>query len=676
MEHMINKLHVLLIALIFIFIPASVNAESPTVVVSEVAWMGTDGSANDEWIELKNLLGETIELTGWTLAAEDGTPNISLLGEIPPYAHFLLERTDNSTIPEMSSDLIYAGALGNGGERLILRDASGLVVDTVGSAGEWFAGNNTQKSTMVRQNELISGTLPEAWGDGGIGGTPQNSIVDFDGDGYGYSPNFDWNDNHGVGFELMREDCDDSRDFVYPTATETLDVRDNNCDGEVDEGFVLGQLQYEVHFTGLEVLTADSPSDNVSNTEQAILTVIDNAQHTLDIAVYDFTRTSIRDALVNAHDRGVLVRVVTNYGYDVCDTNINNNQLNRAAVKRVQTCEVMELLSDSGIEVRASPFVSYIQHNKFAVADSDVVLTGSTNWTTTGLTYNLNNVIVLYSSHIATAYKIEFSEMWGGRFATDKVYNTPRYFQFEQGTVEVRFSPSDSTEERLVELIDSAEESFSFGIFFWTSDTVGDLVLERYQSDEIDVWGVWDALGARNQYSVDDQLCAAGIPLRVENGGGKMHNKFAVVDPYGDTPQLLTGSYNWSNAGTNSNDENSLVFIGFPSIVQTYADYLDGVYEALPADTTCADHISAESGVAACGDRIDNDFDGDIDAADSDCVSSLPTTPLGITQLSVLPVWNPFSSVLGVWSSMILLSVLTVFLYQENMMTSVVDQQR
>lgn len=55
--------------------------------------------------------------------------------------------------------------------------------------------------------------------------TPTPSVVDVDGDGY-YTP----------------EDCDDFNTITHPGATELCDTRDNDCDGDVDEG--VGQPWY------------------------------------------------------------------------------------------------------------------------------------------------------------------------------------------------------------------------------------------------------------------------------------------------------------------------------------------------------------------------------------------------------------------------------------------------
>lgn len=152
-------------SLLFILatVPAFMNrpfsvclADTPTVVINEIAWMGTTESANAEWIELYNSGNQSVDLTDWVLAATDGTPTISLSGAIPAQTFFLLERTSNETVPGVIADQIYTGAMGNGGENLELKGLSGALVDSVNCSSGWFSGDNDTKQTM----EKISSGLP------------------------------------------------------------------------------------------------------------------------------------------------------------------------------------------------------------------------------------------------------------------------------------------------------------------------------------------------------------------------------------------------------------------------------------------------------------------------------------------------------------------------------------
>jgi len=161
----------LFFVLLFSIFPFASHA---AVVINEIAWMGTAISASDEWIELYNEDNQSVSLDGWVLKTTDGKPEISLTGTIPALGFYLLERTDDTTIPDVAADTIYKGTLSNSGEHLILRNNLEIVVDEADSSSGWVAGNNQTKQTMER-------TTSGDWQDSqNPGGTPkaENSATD------------------------------------------------------------------------------------------------------------------------------------------------------------------------------------------------------------------------------------------------------------------------------------------------------------------------------------------------------------------------------------------------------------------------------------------------------------------------------------------------------------------
>jgi hypothetical protein len=155
---------------------AAPQAAPLDVVVSEIAWMGTTASSNDEWIELYNTTGGPVDLTGWTLSAADSNPSIILNGTIPAGGHFLLERTDDDTVPGVPADQIYTGALGNDGEDLVLRDGASNIVDHVDCSAGWFSGHSDGRVPMVRVSTTASGSLTSTWTYNPRCGTATNSM--------------------------------------------------------------------------------------------------------------------------------------------------------------------------------------------------------------------------------------------------------------------------------------------------------------------------------------------------------------------------------------------------------------------------------------------------------------------------------------------------------------------
>jgi len=145
------------------------------IVINEIAWMGTQVSYNDEWIELYNQTDSPINLEDWTLKADDDSPNINLTGTIPANGFFLLERTDDNTVSDISASQIYKGALENSGENLKLYNTSMNPMDSVDCSSGWFAGDNNTKQTMERTD---SGNWQNSKNPNGTPGIKNSVIIE------------------------------------------------------------------------------------------------------------------------------------------------------------------------------------------------------------------------------------------------------------------------------------------------------------------------------------------------------------------------------------------------------------------------------------------------------------------------------------------------------------------
>lgn len=177
---LINQLPALVV-LIFLFFPFFIQANNPLdVVINEIAWMGTVLSYNDEWIELYNNTEQSLNLESWVLKAGDGSPKINLTGSIPANGFYLLERTDDNTVPNIPADQIYTGILENKGEYLELYDNLGNLIDSINGSSGWFGGDKSTKQTMERKDPRLPGNHSDNWGTSQKpGGTPKakNSLA-------------------------------------------------------------------------------------------------------------------------------------------------------------------------------------------------------------------------------------------------------------------------------------------------------------------------------------------------------------------------------------------------------------------------------------------------------------------------------------------------------------------
>jgi phosphatidylserine/phosphatidylglycerophosphate/cardiolipin synthase-like enzyme len=310
--------------------------------------------------------------------------------------------------------------------------------------------------------------------------------------------------------------------------------------------------------------TAPGPADAL------FTTLAGHASSSIDIAMYDFDRTSVRDALLAAHSRGVTVRVVAD-GEDAADPGY--------------TPYYTSLLS-SGISV-ITDTKSSLMHNKFAVFDNNVTWTGSANFTNTGFTFNAENAIVITDTIVAGIYASEFAEMFSGTFSNDKTDNTAHSATVGSTALEIAFAPTDGVQNRIVNALNTANTSAQVAMFTFTNDAIGDALLAAHNRG-VAVEVLLDQVAAGGVGSERDRLCAGGVTVRVENFSGKIHDKYAVVDAgTASDPLIVTGSTNWTASAVEANDENVLIAHD-ADLANTYAADFARVRAAItPGGFTC-----------------------------------------------------------------------------------------
>lgn len=139
------------------------------VIISEIAWMGGVNSANNEWIELKNISDKAVDVSGWQLTDKDEQIKVIFPADtkIKPGSFFVLERNEEA-IPNINADYLYTGNLRNSDEGLRLFDRNCGLVDEVLAEKSWPAGDNQTKKTMERNASDLS------WYTSNLGGGTPN----------------------------------------------------------------------------------------------------------------------------------------------------------------------------------------------------------------------------------------------------------------------------------------------------------------------------------------------------------------------------------------------------------------------------------------------------------------------------------------------------------------------
>ena len=270
------------------------------------------------------------------------------------------------------------------------------------------------------------------------------------------------------------------------------------------------------------------------------------AQNTLDICVYNASSTIIATAINTAYNNGVSVRYIADD--DVTNIMLSSLNANIPVVYR-------------------DPALAGIMHNKFIIVDANStnnswILGGSTNWTNpTNLLNDYNNMIFIQDEAIAKAYTLEFEEMWGGVFGTNKLDNTPHKFMTDGKLVEVYFSPSDQTTSHILETIENVDNTLEFGLLSFTRDDLGQAVIDKDIEFGVTVRGIIEMKNSSNGGEYDN-LVAASIDVRSHEGvPNQLHHKYLIADANSISadPLVLTGSHNWSNNAENNSDENTLI---------------------------------------------------------------------------------------------------------------------
>jgi len=120
---------------------------------------------------------------------------------------------------------------------------------------------------------------------------------------------------------------------------------------------------------------------------------------TLDICIFTVSNDQISDTIINEHEDGVRVRIITDN-----DTKLNKGSDIYTFVNR-------------GIPVREDKEDGHM-HNKFAIIDGKLLINGSFNWTYQATKKNFENVVVTNNESLVNQFQGHFDELWNdeGRF--------------------------------------------------------------------------------------------------------------------------------------------------------------------------------------------------------------------------------------------------------------------
>ncbi len=301
----------------------------------------------------------------------------------------------------------------------------------------------------------------------------------------------------------------------------------------------------------------------------------------------------------------------------------------------------------------------HFAHNKFVVVCDSAgkpqsVLSGSTNWTITGLCTQANNGIIVNDPDVAADFVAE----WNLLKAAGNAYPPSlasanaqsKSFNLDGGTVTQWFAPTSAGQDLdyARQLINGAQQGILFLFFnpgvFEPDDkpeqwTLLQNILVRHQQgtpnydDDLYIRGVvnqeiaglttedtkkpskhagfdstvspvtlYDGGKTGPQHVSYESMVPKAIKdvfhdwvAEVMNQGVHVHSKVIVIDPFGKKPVVMTGSHNMGHKASTANDDNLMIVEGNAPLAAAYAANIIAIYQTYRWNTYVDAHAKDPS---------------------------------------------------------------------------------
>lgn len=139
--------------------------------------------------------------------------------------------------------------------------------------------------------------------------------------------------------------------------------------------------------------------------EKLLIKAIGEAKSTLDVAIYSLTHPDIVQAILDAEQRGVAVRIIS-------DEQQSGGEAQKKAIQR---------LHDAGIPIKIDNH-SGLMHLKMTIVDGSIATIGSFNYSKAASTTNDEVIMIIHDAKVAESFTAEFKDMWS---------NTKQYVDFQ-----------------------------------------------------------------------------------------------------------------------------------------------------------------------------------------------------------------------------------------------------
>jgi phosphatidylserine/phosphatidylglycerophosphate/cardiolipin synthase-like enzyme len=287
------------------------------------------------------------------------------------------------------------------------------------------------------------------------------------------------------------------------------------------------------------------------NLEQVLIDTIGQAKQTIDLAIQELRLPNLAQALVDAQNRGVRVRLIlenqysrpwSEYTFDeVKDFNSRRREAYNEFLKFVDTNRDGTVVAsewearDALLKLRKAniPWLddtadgskgSGLMHHKFMVIDNQVVVVTSANFTLSDIhgdfsnpdsRGNANNLLKISHGELAGLFGQEFQLMWGdgpggktdSLFGVQKPSRKIAYFVLDNAQIRLKFSPDrksgaweQSSNGLIATVLSGAQQSVSMALFVYSDPRIGTILQHRHENN-INIRVLLDSQFAYRKYS-------------------------------------------------------------------------------------------------------------------------------------------------------------------------------
>ncbi|HEY7795170.1 MAG TPA: phosphatidylserine/phosphatidylglycerophosphate/cardiolipin synthase family protein [Gaiellaceae bacterium] len=343
----------------------------------------------------------------------------------------------------------------------------------------------------------------------------------------------------------------------------------------------------------IDVRTYRDGGQSAEDVARQVAEFLNGAERSLELALYDVRLEGeaadiVLGALVGAYERGVAVRLVYNVDHP------------GPVPVPPPPQTVPDLLEELPFPTLGIPGIPDLMHHKYVVRDRRGVWTGSMNWTTDSWSRQENVIAIVDSAALATAYRINFDELWETGDVVGSGVVEPRPVDVDGIELRPWFSPEhgEALAHRIAKRLSQAKRRIRIASPVLSSGPILGTLAEVASDGKVDIAGIVDDTqmdGVLYQWRLNGnatwKIPALRRFMELARFAGKpstkwtpdtvhdfMHAKVVVADDFS-----FLGSFNLSHSGE-LNAENVLE-IRDAAIADRLAAFVDEIRALYPLVT-------------------------------------------------------------------------------------------